>query len=158
MLGAILILFGLQVPAEAPQRTLLPDPPVFALPPPASAEIRKSQDLAKSEGLGLAGVHRDIAKAGRKGVWRDLGNSDWIWSLKIVSAGAAGLRVHVRNFDSSKGTLHTIEPGSNMRAAWSGEWSQMTFGESVVILFQPSSGRRLKKLPFTLDRISHQLR
>ncbi len=158
MLYAILMLFGLQQPAEAPQRALLPDPPVLTLTPPAAAEIQRSRARAQSAGLALAGLHRDTGKAARKGSWYDLGKAGWIWSVKIVSPGASGLRVHARNFDSTKGTLHTIEPGSNTRTAWSGEWSQLTFGDSVVILFEPTGGQKSKKLPFTLDKISHQVR
>jgi hypothetical protein len=158
MLCAILILVGLQQPAEALQRALLPEPPVFALPPPPVADIQKSIAGAKSAGLGLAGVHRDIGKAARNGSWHDLGKPGWIWCVKVVSPGASGIRVHVKNFDSSKGTLQTIEPGSNVRTPWNGEWSQLTFGESVVILFESAGGKKLKKLPFSLDRISHQLR
>lgn len=155
---AVLILCALQPPAEVPQRDLLPDAPAFTLPRLKQTDIERSRTKAAAAGLEMAGLHRDIRKAARRGTWRNRGDSGWFWSVKIVSPGASGLRLHAGRYDSSKGTLYVAESGRNTKGVWNTEWSQLIYGDSVTVIFEPADRVKSRTLPFTIDTLSHQFR
>jgi hypothetical protein len=91
----------------------------------------------------------------------DISSGEWwantdgsrVWSLKIRSSGAAGLRLHVKKFDVGAGRLWVFDPGHLESAAsytakgphGNGEfWTSTIFSETVQVDFVPALGTSLQ--------------
>lgn len=134
---------------------------VVALAPVKEAELRSARAKAARDGMQLAGIQRKLKKASQRGEWLEAPGKGWIWAVKIVSPGAAALRVHAVRTAGTGGALSVQEPGGKSAAqAWPDEWSSITYGDAVIVRYAPPGGTRPSggKLPFRIDAISHQLR
>lgn len=142
----------------------LPDPPAYKLAAPPTKDLEDAK--ARAAGRALAGTHRTLA-AGvlKKGKWQKRKDGSWIWRLRLQSTSATGLRVHFNVFDVGSSTVWLYEPGAKKPNATDGPytgkredfWSGVVFGDSAVIEFAPADRKKAKKLPFAVDRVSHQL-
>ena len=156
MLVPLLILLAADQTEGALSRPLLPDPPVYVLGAPSAKEVQKARLEALRSGAALAGVHRSLKKVSKRGEWRMLpNNGPWIWRLKVVSTGAASVRLHSI---TAHPAIRLQSPGENTPAEWTGEWSALVFGDSALLTYEPADGKKSKRLPFTIDKLSHQIR
>ena len=140
----------------------LPDPPLQKLAPLAAKEIEDAK--ARAAGRALAGTNRVLAvNFWKKGKWQKRNNGAWLWRLRVQSPGASGLRIHFSRFDApAASTVWLYEPvgKKGTDGPYGGKreefWSGVVFGDSAVVEFSPPGGKKMSKLPFTIDRISHQ--
>jgi hypothetical protein len=142
----------------------LPDPPVFQLAAPTPKELEEAK--TRAAGRALAGTHRNLpADILKKGKWQKRKDGAWLWRLRLQSAGAAGLRVHFNRFDTGSSTIWLYEPGAKRPNTIDGPhrgkhddlWSGVVFGDAAIVEFAPADRKKAKTLPFSIDRLSHQL-
>ena len=116
------------------------------------ALTQQERATAPKPGVQAAGVHRTItAKMLGKGKWKD-----GVWRLRIVSKGAAGLRLHVTGF--ADGNLAVRGAGATQTFANKGPngdgdfWTGVVDGESVWLEF---TGAKRAGAPIALAGVSH---
>jgi hypothetical protein len=139
------------------------DPPSLRLKPLGEAEIAAARKNAAGSGPTLAGIHRDISAAMKKGKWQKLpGSSAAVWRVRVQSMGAHALRFHIVNFKEVGATLR-IEAGREKIAPLRGDpsntelWTDLVFGDTADITYEPAAGTKGKgKPPFVIDKLSHQ--
>ena len=119
-----------------------------------------------------AGVHRPVPTGAPEaaGVWSGDGSGGAVWRMVLESPGAAGVRMHFRNFRLGPGARVWLHDGSGAeaeimgpyegRGVWGdGEfWSDFVLSERIVVEYQPgpaSAGGG--GLPFEIAGISHLL-
>ncbi|MBM3798061.1 MAG: hypothetical protein FJW31_29390 [Acidobacteria bacterium] len=124
-----------------------------------------------------AGVHRAIvALAARDmGRWETMPGGREVWRMAIESPGAAGVRIHFRDFNLRGGRLW-LHDGTGAESAIAGPyegrglwndgefWSGSVLAERIVVEYEPAAGSsRVSfdaasgELPFTIAEISHLL-
>lgn len=156
MLVPLLILLSAGQTEGATSRPLLPDPPVYSLGAPSAKEVQKAREEAARIGAALAGIHRNLKNVSKRGEWRMLANKGpWIWRLKVVSTRAASLRLHSV---AAHPAIRLQAPGETTTTEWTGEWSALVFGDTALLTYEPADGKKSKRLPFTVDKLSHQIR
>jgi len=133
------------------------DPPLFRLKPVKESEIAAARKQAAGSGQALAGIHRDVSAAMKKGKW-----TASVWRVRVQSPGANAMRFHIANFVEKGGTLR-IEAGSEKLAPLRGDpanaemWTDIVYSDTADILYEPPPGAKRKgKPPFLLDKVSHQ--
>lgn len=143
------------------QQDSLPDPPTYKLAAPAAKELDEAK--ARAAGRALAGTHRALpADVLKKGKWQKFKDGGWVWRMRLQSVSASGMRVHFSVFDvgASKVLLHE-RGGKKPEGPYTGKreefWSDIVYGDSVLIEYAPADRKKAKKLPFTIDKISHQM-
>ena len=144
-------------PAGVAER--LPDPPVYRLAALTSKDVDASK--ARAAGRALAGTQRVVATdAMKKGKWQKRKNGAWVWRLQMQSVGASGLRVHFIRFAVGGSNVWLYARPKEMEGPYSGTreefWSGVVFGETVIVEYAPGDGKKVKKLGFVMDLISHQ--
>ena len=162
---ALLSLAGVLAASSAQPLEAPGPPPVFAFPRVAASEIDKAK---AAQGIREAvGVHRALpAAAVKKGRWTKLRDGAPIWRLALRSPGAAGLRLHFREFDAGEGSVwvrngevHQPDGGgpySGKGPDGTGDfWSGVTQGEVAIVEYTPGRGMPRRKLPFRLAEVSH---
>ena len=139
----------------------LPNPAAYKLAAPTAKDLEEAK--TRAAGRSLAGTHRALpADVLKKGKWNKRKDGSWIWRLRLQSTGATGMRVHFNAFDIGSSTIWLYEPGAKKPdGPFTGKredfWSSVLFADSAVIEFSPTDRKKAKKLPFAIDRISHQL-
>lgn len=138
----------------------LPDPPAYQLKAPTAKDLEEAK--ARAAGRALAGTHRTLpADVLKKGKWQKRKDGSWIWRLRLLSAGAAGIRVHFPAFDTPGSVWLYEKGGKKPDGPYTGKrdefWSGVVYGETAVIEYSPTDRKKTKKLPFLIDKISHQL-
>jgi hypothetical protein len=139
----------------------LPDPPAYKLAAPTAKDLEEAK--ARAAGRALAGTHRALpADVLKKGKWQKRKDGTWIWRMRLQSAAASGMRVHFNTFDVGASTVWLYELGGKKpEGPYTGKreefWSGVVYGESALIEYAPADRKKSKKLPFAIDRISHQM-
>lgn len=154
----------------------------LAAPAPHRLALLTPEDLApKSNAVKLAaraGVHRPLAPGAalEAGRWQVLDNGQAVWRMAIQSPGAAGLRIHFRDFDLGGGRVW-LHDGSGVEAEIMGPyedrgiygdrefWTDFVLSDTLIVEYQPAAqtggGRRRslnsEALPFTIAEIAHLL-
>lgn len=141
-------------------------PPVAALAPVPAAEIAKAKASAGIREV--VGIHRVLpASAWKKGRWTKLKDGTTLWRLAIRSRGAAGLRVHFRNFEVGGGMVWVYssppdQAGSSGPFSGTGLdekgdfWTGVVESELVIVEYKADrADASRRRLPFRLTEISH---
>ncbi len=161
----LISLGGVLVPASAQSRAAPGEPPVFALAAVSPAEIEKAKAAAGIREP--VGIHRALpAAVVKKGRWTKLKDGGSLWRLAIRSPGAAGLRLHFREFDAGEGSVWVRAgkpdqpdgggPYSGKGPDAAGEfWSGVTEGETTIVEYKPGPRMPRGKPPFRLVEVSH---
>lgn len=133
-----------------------------------SPVTRDDVDQVKPKaGLTLAGIHRHgAAEMLTRGEWVALPGGRAGFRTALRSPGAKGVRIHFREFSVGEGKLwlHDGEPDGAVAGPYTANgplgdgdfWSDVVFGESVVIEYEPETGTS-QSLPFLIEEISHIL-
>ena len=160
--------------ANPPSLSLSLSPPIAAaLAPITPAEMSRIQGR---QGFEAVGVHRrlpapvaaltDEGGANRtsvSGAWERT-SSGPIWRLHVISRDAFAMRLHFHDFQVGQGLvwIHTSEgqvagPYSGAGLFANGDfWSDLLFGQSMTIEYQPAPGDPSGlSVPFELREISH---
>ncbi|MCC6591266.1 MAG: PPC domain-containing protein [Bryobacterales bacterium] len=139
-------------------------PPVPQILDPVTESERRA--VPELPGVPAAGLHRRLAlPATRTGHWETIGNRH-IWRASIHSPGARSLRVHFSAFNAGTGRVwvhngSTDQPeigGPYTGLGWTADgdfWSDIVFGDTLVIEYEPASIDR--RVPFEVTEISHAL-
>lgn len=118
-----------------------------------------------------AGVHRGVGRQApvESGRWDLLDDGRAVWRMALQSPGAAGVRIHFRDFrlppgaklwlhDGSGGESEIMGPYEGQGVYGDGEfWSDFVLAETIVIEYAPGPGTGGGTLPFTIAEISHLL-
>ncbi|MCC6539847.1 MAG: pre-peptidase C-terminal domain-containing protein [Bryobacterales bacterium] len=124
-----------------------------------------------------AGVHRAIAAPAARdmGRWETMPGGRDVWRMAIESPGAAGIRIHFRNFNLQGGRLW-LHDGTGVESEIAGPyehrgiwddgdfWSGFVLSERIVVEYEPAAGASRASfdaaaadVPFTIAEISHLL-
>ncbi len=141
-----------------------PLPTAFRLAPVAIEELgQKTKPMATR-----AGIHRQVnaAAALDSGRWDLAGDGRAVWRMALQSPGAAGVRIHFRDFRLNSGGRLWLHDGSGDEAEIMGPyegqgvygdgdfWSDFVLSDTLVIEYQPGLTGG-ESLPFTIAGISH---
>jgi hypothetical protein len=138
----------------------IPFPDVLALPPLDRA-------AATTGSRNQVGARRLIdPQAMESARWIPLPDGRPVWSLRLRSPDAVGLRVHFDRFNIGNGKLWVIEsdlgktrffgPYTGTGPLQSGEfWTEILFSETVEIEYIPEDGSREDLPPFHVVSLSH---
>ncbi len=129
-----------------------PLPNAFRLAPVAAEELaHKTKPMATR-----AGIHRQVnlAAALDSGRWDLAGDGRAVWRMALQSPGAAGIRIHFRDFRLNAGGRLWLHDGSGAEGEimgpyeWQGVygdgefWSDFVLSDTIVIEYQPGLNRR----------------
>jgi len=127
------------------------------------------------------GVGRDLQVSIQNGNWYDLADGSRLWAGEIVSTGALGLRIHLKDVrlpagaelavyapggsDPARGIVKSgsplDDPDRNVEfyeaSAYTKSqfWTGSFFGDRVRIEYQAPAGETSDALPFGVDRLQH---
>jgi uncharacterized protein (TIGR03437 family) len=111
----------------------------------------------------VVGIHRPLPEP-IPGAWETLSTRRWVWRVALRSPGAVGVRFHFVDFDAGAGRvwIHDNRPSEpQVFGPYTGRgihgdgdfWSDVVFGESVVVEYEPGSEPRA--VPFRIAEIAH---
>ena len=165
---------GLEDVARRRDRLALPSLQ-FQRPLPAAHRLAAltPEDLAvKTASMATrAGIHRGLGTrvALESGRWDLLADGRAVWRMALQSPGAAGIRLHFRDFRLGAGARLWLHDGSSAESEIMGPyedrgvygdgefWSDFVLAETIVIEYQPGARGAAEALPFTIAEISHLL-
>jgi len=151
----------------------LPRPVVAAVDQPAEEELGRLQGR---EGLAVVGLHRSLpaSVAGLSlegGSNRSTVSGAWqrtpagpLWRLQVISRDAFALRVHFHDFQVDAGRVWIHSEDGQVVGPYSGTglfaagdfWSDLVFGQSLTIEYQPGPGEPAGlSVPFEVREIGH---
>lgn len=151
----------------------LPQPVAAALNPLTTADMARVRGRA---GLEAIGVHRRlpaavVALSEEGGANRTTVSGAWeqtdagpIWRLQVISREAFATRLHFHDFQVGAGRVWLHAADGQVAGPYSGAglfengdfWSDLVFGQSVTIEYQPAPGEAAGlSVPFELREISH---
>ena len=140
-----------------------------------SAPIPRPLILARLEKPVSAGIRRGTMRVGEKralpayafnrGLATTASDGRALWTLSIQSPGAAGIRVHFRDFDVGNGEVWLYSPAGDQPAGpYTGKgifgtgdfWSASVFTETVIVAFVRMGNTPTSATPpFSIDAIAH---
>ncbi|MCB9383994.1 MAG: trypsin-like peptidase domain-containing protein [Bryobacterales bacterium] len=170
-------------PAKALSAKAAPAPPSLALnlkaPVTAALAPLSSEDMARvqgRQGLDAVGVHRRLPQAvaaltvegeanrtSVPGAWVD-SSAGPIWRLHVIAREAFAMRVHFHDFAVGDGRVWVHTNDGQTAGPYSGTglfdngdfWSDIVFGESLTIEYQPAGGSGAPvAVPFEVREVSH---
>jgi hypothetical protein len=118
-----------------------------------------------------AGIHRGVSSQAPvdSGRWDLLAGASPVWRMALQSPGAAGVRIHFRDFHLPPGAKLWLHDGSGVESEIMGPyegqgvygdgefWSDFVLADTIVVEYAPGTGTGGDALPFTVAEISHLL-
>ena len=117
-----------------------------------------------------AGIHRNVSMAAAldSGRWDLAADGRAVWRMALQSPGAAGVRIHFRDFRLHAGGRLWLHDGSGAESEIMGPyeergvygdgdfWSDFVLSDTIVVEYRPGLAGN-ESLPFNIAEISHLL-
>ena len=143
-----------------------PPPSAHRMAPVSPDELRLTKPSSRAT---RAGIHRAVSAQAplESGRWDLLDDGRAVWRMVLQSPGAAGIRIHFRDFKLEAGARLWLHDGSGIESEIMGPyegrgvygdgdfWTDFVLSETMVIEYQP--GAESRALPFAIGEISHLL-
>ncbi len=134
--------------------------PRISLPALSRAEIASRAKRYRT----AVGQNRDLPAASLRGAWTPNDKGQWVWSLSLRAADAAGIRLHFTGFDPGTGEVwvhdgsgdsdHVLGPYTRKGPMDDGEfWTELLPGDTVWLEYLPADGQTREKEPFAVTEL-----